>query len=435
MTASMRLSFLGMLVSLPLLAAPPDATQPKVLLAQAEAAKAANRFDKALDLYLKTWLAGERSAEVREQIHDCLRQTAQNRRHRDPAFRQYILALQPAEALSLYAEIVEKLSTHHAEKEKAKPEKLFALSLQEIERALNEAAFRKQNLPGVSDAKLAKFVRSLKEEWLQRLPKTPRECRAALQELVRAAQNDLQLAEPTAIVLEAICGACAGLDESTVYLAPPQVKEKPNTEPTISRAEIIDSMTGVGIIAISRFHESTPMEFEAAFNRLKDAGLRSLILDLRGNGGGSFTAAIRLAERFVPGGVIATTTGQVPEFEGRVFSSSTGMNAIDTPLILLVDGKTMSSAEIFASAIKDQGRATLIGMPTFGKGSVQSPLTLSAADDAKAHSGLLIVTIAKVLNRNGEPLHGVGVIPDVIEPEPELQLRLGVRAAELARGM
>src|SRR5437868_10641231 len=110
MTARLFLSLVGMLVSLPLLAAPPAATNhSKTLLAQAEAAKAAKQFDKALDLYLKSYLAGQQSSEVREQIHDCLRQAAQTRRHRDKAFRQFVLELPPAEALNLYAEIVEKL--------------------------------------------------------------------------------------------------------------------------------------------------------------------------------------------------------------------------------------------------------------------------------------------------------------------------------------
>ncbi|CAN5270453.1 hypothetical protein BH11PLA2_BH11PLA2_12500 [soil metagenome] len=427
------------MMAVPSTAAPttPTIEDGKALLAKAAAAETAKQYDKALDLYLRSYLAGQRSGEVRDQIHNCLRLTAQTKRHRDQAFRQFVLALPPSEALNLYAEIVQKLSTHHADKDKAKPQRLFALSLQEIERALSDAAFRKQNLPKASDAKLAKFIKSLKEEWPLRLPATSREARAALQELVRTALSELMLSETTSLILEAICGASGGLDESTMYLAPSQVPDKTDVEPSVTRSEMIDPMAGVGLIAIGRFRETTVTEFDLALQRLKEAGLRSLVLDLRGNSGGSFLAAIRLAERFVPAGALVSTIGQLTEIDGRVYSSASGMTALDVPLVVLVDARTMSAAEVFASAVKDAGRATLIGMNTFGKGSVQSPVPLDSADDAdtahgKPRTGTLMVTIAKVLTSNGTPLHGAGVAPHVIEPESTLQMRLATqRAAEL----
>jgi len=413
----------GLLAALPLYASTPHTV--KAILAQAAAAEADRKFDKALDLYLRSYLGGERTVEVREHIHDCLRHAAQTRRHRDPAFRQFVHDLPPGEALNLYAEIVAKLSTHHADKEKAKPERLFALSLQEIERALADRVFRQQHFSSAEPRKFARFTQAFKDEWLQRLPNTAREARAALQQLVRAAQSELGLLEASPLILEAICGACTGLDESTHYISPGEVKAQ-IPEATVTRAELVDPMSGVGIIAIARFNESTPGDVDAAIARLRLEGMRAVVLDLRGNSGGSFTAAVQLAERFVASGVLTATVGQVPEFHDRAFTSSSGMNALDLPLIVLVDAKTMSAGEVFASAVKDSGRATLIGVNTFGKGSVQCPMPL----DEKLH-GTLMVTIAKVFTASGAPLHGAGVAPHIVETDPEMQMRLAIsRAAE-----
>lgn len=434
MAAAVRMCVFGLLLAWPSQAASPS-RDVKALFEQATAAETARQFDKALDCYLKCHLAGERSAVLREHIHDCFRQAAQIRRHGDPAFREYIRALPPAEALNLYAEVIEKLSTHHMEKEKAKPGKLFALGIQEIDRALQQSNFRKQNLAGVSNAKLAAFQQTLKDDWVLRQPASAREARIAMQELVRTAQADIQLQPASSLILEAICGASAGLDEGTTYLPPSQVKEK-STESTISRVEILDAMTGIGLITIRRFRESTGQEFEQAFQRLKTEGLKALVLDLRGNSGGSFPAAISLAGRFVPGGVLVTTMAQVPEFDTRVFSSSSGMMAVDLPLVVLVDAKTMSAAEVFASAVKEQNRATLVGMATFGKGTIQSPLPLESAEEIeyirKPRSGLLVVSVAKIFQANGTALHQNGVVPHIIEANADSQLRLArERAAEL----
>jgi hypothetical protein len=417
-----------------LLAAPPAASAAEsakdydTLLAKAQAAEQARQFGKALDFYLKAHLAGERSDAVRERIHDCLRHVEQSRRLRDPAFRQHVAALPVSEALNLYAELVKKLSTHYADRELSRPERLFTLSLQEVDRALADPAFRKAHLPKATDAQRAAFTRRLRDDWPLRLPTTPREARAALQEVVRAAVDDLAMTEPAAIVLEAIGGACTGLDESTTYAPHITKLEAKADEPTLTAVEMTDPMAGVGRIAIGRFREGTPAEFEQAVQRLKSLGLRSLVLDLRGNTGGSFPAAVRIAERFVARGTLATTVGQLPEFNGRLFASTTGVAALDTPLVVLVDAKTMSAAEVLAAALKDTGRATLIGMPTFGKGTIQSPVPLDGD-----MPGQLTVTIARVLGPAGVPLQGQGVTPLLREPDPALQDRLALgRARELA---
>lgn len=501
------------------------ADTPEQLLTRAAAAEKASDWEKALESYLRAYLAGRQTPELRERIAACYRQAAQVRRHRDPIFQQHILALPSADALNLYAEVLEKLTALHADRERATPTKLYLNGLEEFDRALANRTFRNGYFPDAGDATVAKFRRTLSEFWKSKPPKTVREARAAALELVRAAGTELGLKHGSAVVLELLCGSCNGLDEYTVYLSPlqhsadtagfaelasygitatfrngsltvnrivpeswaaentaikngdriarvngrrvtdgPSLSESlrfpangehefelaaepsmmalpvrlPTPVPTVQQATVLSMKDGIGYVKLTGFNDQTPFELDAALARLKEQGIRSLILDLRGNCGGHFLAGVRVAERFVPAGIIATTDGQVSEFAGRVFSSDSGMAAFDLPMVVLMDTKTMSAAEIVASALKDQQRALIIGMPTFGKGVVQHPFKLSAADGAnpqgvhKVRSGTLVLTIAKILTARGSPIHGNGVLPDIVEADPARQLalaleRLGMR--------
>src|SRR5436190_20131075 len=100
MIALLRLGLVGLVAITPVLAEAPK-KDAAALIAAARAAEKLQQFDKAMDLYVRGFLAGERGPDVRDRIHDCYRQTAQTRRHKDPAFREYVLALPPAEGLNL----------------------------------------------------------------------------------------------------------------------------------------------------------------------------------------------------------------------------------------------------------------------------------------------------------------------------------------------
>jgi carboxyl-terminal processing protease len=494
------------------------AETPEQLLERAAAAEKVQDWEKALESYLRAYLAGRQTPEIRRKITSNLRLAAQTRRHRDPAFQQHIVALPTADALNLYAEVLEKLSALHADRERSTPGKLFQYGLEEFDRALANRAFRGEYLPGASDAVVARFRRTLKDFWQSKPPTTVREVRAAALELARAAGNDLGLKAGSAVALELLCGACNGLDEYTVYLSPvhggtemggiaeiagyglvtsfrggvlvvdrivpdswaaenPVLKvgdrivringrrvtdgttlleslrfpmageheieiasdlsmmgmpvQLPTPLPTV-QASVLSAKDGIGYVKLTGFLESTPLELDAALGRLKEQGIRSLVLDLRGNAGGQFLAGVRVAERFLPAGIIAATEGQAPEFAGRVFSSDTGMMAFDLPLAVLIDTRTMSAAEVVASALKDQQRALVIGMPTFGKGVIQHPFKLAAADGPNARgvhklrSGTLVLTIARILTARGTALHGQGVIPDLVEADAARQLALAL---------
>ena len=103
--------------------------------------------------------------------------------------------------------------------------------------------------------------------------------------------------------------------------------------------------------------------------------------------------------------------------------------------MLLVDTKTMSAAEVLAAALKDNGRATLVGLPTFGKGLIQAPISLKSIDSGDTgKSGILILSIATTSGPNGQPLNGRGVTPHVSEPNPDRQLALALeKAVELLK--
>jgi C-terminal processing protease CtpA/Prc len=119
--------------------------------------------------------------------------------------------------------------------------------------------------------------------------------------------------------------------------------------------------------------------------------------------------------------------------DNQVFSSASGMTAHDIPIVLMIDTETASAAEVFAAALKDNARATLVGMPSFGKGTVQYPLRLVTLDDADpkrpGKSGTVRVTIAKLIAPRGGPINGVGITPHFLEADYTVQLGLAVEKA------
>ena len=144
----------------------------------------------------------------------------------------------------------------------------------------------------------------------------------------------------------------------------------------------------IGYVHLTSFQKTTPQELDSALVRLRSEGMRVLILDLRGNPGGVFTAAVQVADRFLPAGVIVSTPGQLPAFT-KTYLAQNPMTALDIPLIVLVDGETASAAEVVAGALKENERALLVGQQTYGKGSIQKLLTLRAG-------GGLYLTLARL---------------------------------------
>jgi carboxyl-terminal processing protease len=165
---------------------------------------------------------------------------------------------------------------------------------------------------------------------------------------------------------------------------------------------------GVGYVRILSFQDSTPQELKDAILQLQALQMKALVLDLRGNPGGMFEAAVQVAEMFLPEGVvIAYRESPVRRF--RTTYKAHNPAALGLPLVVLVDGGTASAAEVLAGALKENGRATLVGAPTYGKGSIQCPITLK-----KIPAGIWI-TVAKFFSPTNQPYNGRGVTPHILE--------------------
>lgn len=159
----------------------------------------------------------------------------------------------------------------------------------------------------------------------------------------------------------------------------------------------------IGYMQIKMFTGRTPEELTTGLNELRAAEIRALIIDLRGNTGGLLQESIRVADEFIDGGVLVyerSNTGQ------RSHDGQAGGLGIDLPLIVLVNNRTASGAELVAGAIQDRQRGILIGQRTFGKGTVQQIFPLS--DGSSLH-----VTSSEWFTPAQQPLEAVGLTPDV----------------------
>lgn len=155
--------------------------------------------------------------------------------------------------------------------------------------------------------------------------------------------------------------------------------------PDIEYAGMIDDHTGY--IYQSGFTEGVSDSLRANVLRLKSQGMKRLVLDLRGNGGGLMNEAVRIVSLFVPkGSVVVSSKGREP---GSEYVYRTYENPVDTslPLIVLVDSGTASSSEIVSGALQDLDRATIMGTRTFGKGLIQSIRTLPYGGQLKVTTG------------------------------------------------
>lgn len=172
---------------------------------------------------------------------------------------------------------------------------------------------------------------------------------------------------------------------------------------------------GYGYLRISSFSETTVQDVSRAIARLKRdnaGGIRGLLLDLRNNPGGVLEAGVAVADDFLEAGVIVTADGRTPEARFRM--DATPGDLIDgAPLVVLVNGGSASASEIVAGALKDHGRALLVGRRTYGKGSVQTVMPLS-------HGGAVKLTTSRYFTPSGASIHGKGIVPDIVEDGPGL---------------
>ena len=162
--------------------------------------------------------------------------------------------------------------------------------------------------------------------------------------------------------------------------------------------------TDTAHLRLALFSEDAAAELEEAVAEAREAGARRFVLDLRGNEGGRVKQAEEVAARFLAGGSEIYTRRDA---DGEEQKTVPGDNEpLDAPLVVLVNGKSASSAEIVAGAFRDSGRATVVGETTFGAGTVLDKHELS---DGSA----VLLAVAEWLTPNGDSIRGSGIEPDV----------------------
>lgn len=166
-----------------------------------------------------------------------------------------------------------------------------------------------------------------------------------------------------------------------------------------------ESAHKIGYVRMTQFNEPTAAELAAALDRLEEQGVEALVLDLRFNPGGLLNSAVDVCSQFLPPNTqVVYTEGRSPNRE--YFTVKTQRGVREYPLAVLVNNSSASGSEIVAGALKDLGRAIVVGETTFGKGSVQSVIALP---DGSA----MRFTTAKYFTPGRKPIHEHGVSPDI----------------------
>jgi carboxyl-terminal processing protease len=163
---------------------------------------------------------------------------------------------------------------------------------------------------------------------------------------------------------------------------------------------------GIGYIKIHQFQKQTASDFSAALSRLMQGGMKSLIIDLRNNPGGLLHSAVDVASRFVPSGKLVVYT-QNRSGNRKEYRSRESTQHLSVPLVVIVNEGSASASEILTGALKDWGRATVVGTTTYGKGSVQTVVSL---DDGSA----LKITTARYYTPKGTSIQTTGITPDLV---------------------
>jgi carboxyl-terminal processing protease len=183
-------------------------------------------------------------------------------------------------------------------------------------------------------------------------------------------------------------------------------------DPTVRHTHLIDAERRIAYLALTSFSRETTQEFGKALSSLADREMEGLIIDLRGNPGGVLVCAIDMARYFIAEGTIAMTRGRGEPitYEGDL---EDGIEPLDLPLVVLVDGGSASSSEVLAGALQDHRAAVLVGSPTFGKARVQSVRRFEEAGAiVKVTSSYYTTPSGRDLDRS--PERPWGIRPDVL---------------------
>lgn len=201
-----------------------------------------------------------------------------------------------------------------------------------------------------------------------------------------------------------------GEEDTQVHLVIARSGESENLELDIARKNLVlPTVTNqmlennTGYIQVTEFTEHTAEQFEEALQTLQNQGMTSLIVDLRSNPGGMLTSVCDMLDDILPKGLLVYTEDRSGKREDY---NSTDKKSLDLPLAVLVNGYSASASEIFAGAIQDRKAGTIVGTTTYGKGVVQSILSLKDGSAFK-------LTTSRYFTPNGTCIQGIGITPDV----------------------
>jgi carboxyl-terminal processing protease len=212
-----------------------------------------------------------------------------------------------------------------------------------------------------------------------------------------------------------------GSSESLVPVVVKLTRDKIKLEDRAAKSEVFIPKDGpnkdqkLGVISIPSFYNNLHKDVRKEIDSLNEQGVRGIIVDLRGNGGGSLTESTLLSGLFIDKGPVV----QIRDGAGRIRLEKDvdGKVFYDGPLTVLVDRYSASASEIFAAAMQDYNRALILGEQTFGKGTVQQHRPLGRIYDLYENPlGSVQFTIAKFYRINGGSTQHKGVIPDILFP-------------------
>ena len=185
------------------------------------------------------------------------------------------------------------------------------------------------------------------------------------------------------------------------------------TRAVIAMRAVRWSMEGdVALLRLSRFSEQAFVGIQNAiksiYDERKGVPPKGIILDLRNNPGGLVDQSVYVTDAFLKQGAVVLTRGRIPEESARYDAQPDALDAqiADVPLVVLINGGSASASEIVAGALQDHKRATLVGTRSFGKGSVQSIISLGA-------DGAMRLTTARYYTPNNRSIQALGITPDI----------------------
>jgi len=174
-------------------------------------------------------------------------------------------------------------------------------------------------------------------------------------------------------------------------------------------------LNDVGVLRVSTFNEQTTSGLKDSIQELEESENPPIgyVLDLRNNPGGLLTESVSVSDLFLEQGEIVSIRGREKK-DVQVFSAKKGDLINQKPLVVLINEGSASASEIVAGALQDHDRAVIMGMKSFGKGSVQTIMPID--------SGAIRLTIAKYYTPSGDSIQAVGIEPDVVVPRAELNI-------------